>query len=258
MTEDLVKSVTYDGFAHVELNRPAKRNALNAEMLSELVRLLDHYSLDPAVRALVITGNERGFAAGADIGTLGSATPIELSQSGFSDHWDQVAAQPKPLIAGVSSFALGGGLELALACDIVIADSSAIFGLPETSIGVIPGAGGTQRLVRAVGKSMAMEMILAGRKLNAQEAKEAGLISTVVGADETVEDRAFAIASAIASGAPLAVRFAKAAVLQSFETSLSTGILFERSLSALIAASEDRKEGMAAFAEKRSPQFKGR
>jgi enoyl-CoA hydratase len=152
---------------------------------------------------------------------------------------------------------LGGGLELALTCDIVIADKTAVFGLPESSIGVIPGAGGTQRLVRAVGKSMAMEMILAGRKLSAQEAKETGLISTLVEESETAPARAFAIAGAIASGAPLAVSFAKAAVLQSFETGLSAGIRYERSLSALIAASDDRKEGMTAFAEKRSPQFKG-
>jgi len=258
MTEDLVKAEIHAGFAHLELNRPAKRNALNMEMLTQLVDRLDEYASNPVVRAIVITGNERGFAAGADIGTLGSANPIELFNSGFSEKWDQVANNPKPLIAGISSYALGGGLELALTCDIVIADRTAIFGLPEASIGVIPGAGGTQRLVRMVGKSMAMEMILAGRKLNAREARECGLVSTLVGEDETVAGRAFAIAAEIAKGAPLAVCFAKAAVLQSFETTLSAGIRYERTLSALIAASEDRAEGMTAFAEKRSAQFTGR
>jgi len=258
MTEELVIARMREGFAHIELNRPAKRNALNVEMLSRLVQLLDEYAVDPRVRAIVITGNERGFAAGADIGTLGSVTPVELFNSGFSEHWDRVASNPKPLIAGISSYALGGGLELALICDIAIADNTAVFGLPEVSIGIIPGAGGTQRLVRAVGKSMAMEMILAGRKLNAREAKEVGLISTLVDEGETVVERAYAMAASIANGAPLAVGFAKAAVLQSFETNLSAGILYERSLSALISASEDRREGMAAFAEKRRAEFVGR
>lgn len=258
MTEELVKAEIHEGFAHIHLNRPAKRNALNVEMLTVLVTRLREYASNPAVRAIVITGNERGFAAGADIGTLGSATAIELFNSGFSENWDQVASSHKPLIAGISSYALGGGLELALTCDIVIADKTAIFGLPEASVGVIPGAGGTQRLVRAVGKSMAMEMILAGRRLNAQEAKECGLVSTLVGDDETVTARGFSIAAEIAKGAPLAINFAKAAVLHSFESTLSAGIRYERSLSALIAASNDRIEGITAFAEKRPPEFSGR
>lgn len=258
MTGSLIKHEEHEGVAHIVLDRPAKRNALNMEMLTDLVAALRQYQAAPAIRAIVISGNERGFAAGADIGALASAGAIDLYTSGFSEKWDEVAVISKPLIAAISSYALGGGLELALICDIVIADRSAIFGMPETSIGILPGAGGTQRLVRAVGKSMAMEMILAGRRLGAEEARACGLISTLVEDGEGVADRALQIARQIAEGAPLAVAMAKSAVLQSFESSLSTGIRYERSLSALVAASEDRQEGVRAFAEKQRPEFKGR
>lgn len=258
MTASLIKFEEHEGIAHVILDRPAKRNALNMEMLTELVAALRRYQETPTIKAIVISGHERGFAAGADTGALASAGPIDLYTSGFSEKWDEVAAISKPLIAAVSSYALGGGLELALICDIIIADRSAIFGLPETSIGIIPGAGGTQRLVRAVGKSMAMEMLLAGRRLDVEEAKACGLISTIVDDDESVEDRALLIARRIAEGAPLAMAMAKAAVLESFESPLSAGIRFERSLSALIAASEDREEGLRALALKKIPKFNGR
>lgn len=258
MTSSLVKTEIRAGFARVILDRPSKRNALNAEMLQDLVATLRNCEADPDVRAIVISGSERGFAAGADIGALSDASPIELYTSGFSEKWDEVAAIRKPLIAAVSSYALGGGLELALICDIVVADQTAVFGLPEAAIGTIPGAGGTQRLVRAVGKSMAMEMILAGRKLDAEEARAFGLISTIAADGETADAQACAMAERIVKGAPIAVAMAKAAVLESFETPLSAGIRYERSLSALIAASDDRAEGMRAFAAKEPPQFKGR
>lgn len=258
MTTSLIRTTKYDGFAHVVLDRPDKRNALNAEMLTELVNVLRDCELDPAVRAIVISGSERGFAAGADIGALASANPIGLFTSGFSEKWDQVAAITKPLIAAISSYALGGGLELALICDIIVADETAVFGLPEAAIGTIPGAGGTQRLVRVVGKSMAMEMILAGRRLNAEEAQSCGLVSSIAADGQPVEGHALEIAKRIAQAAPLAVKMAKSAVLASFETPLSAGIQYERSLSALIAASEDRAEGMRAFAMKEQPHFTGR
>lgn len=258
MTSSLVRKASHDGFAQIILDRPDKRNALNAEMLRGLVAALRECEADPAVRAIVISGSERGFAAGADIGALASANPIELFTSGFSENWDQVAAISKPLIAAISSYALGGGLELALICDIIVADQTALFGLPEAAIGTIPGAGGTQRLVRVVGKSMAMEMILAGRRLTAEEARGLGLVSALTADTRNVQDLAFEIAARIASAAPLAVKMAKAAVLASFETPLSAGIQYERSLSALIAASEDRSEGMRAFAAKAQPNFTGR
>lgn len=258
MTDALIVTREQDAVGHITLNRPAKRNALNMEMLSQLVAALHRYAVSDAVRAIVISGNERGFAAGADIGALAAADPIELYTCGFSEHWDRVAAIPKPVIAAISGYTLGGGLELALACDIVVADQTAILGLPETSIGTVPGAGATQRLVRAVGKSMAMEMILAGRRLSADEALQCGLISSVTAEGETVTDRALAIAAQIAGNGPLAVILAKAAILESFETSLSSGIRHERMLSALISASADRAEGMKAFQEKRPPHFTGR
>ncbi|PYE39469.1 short chain enoyl-CoA hydratase [Rhizobium sp. PP-F2F-G20b] len=258
MTSSLVKLDRHNSVAHVIFNRSEKRNALNAEMLENLVRLLHECQADPTVYAIVISGSERGFAAGADIGSLAAENAIGLFTSGFSEHWDEVAAITKPLVAAVSSYALGGGLELVLICDIVVADATAVFGLPEASIGIIPGAGGTQRLVRAVGKSMAMEMILAGRKLSADEALAFGLVSTVVSGVETVEHRALDIAKRIAQAAPLAVTMAKAAILQSFETPLSAGIRYERALSALIASSEDRAEGIRAFSQKQTPYFKGK
>lgn len=258
MTDTLVELRQHDGVAHIVLNRPEKRNALNMEMLTRLVSLLKQCQDNADVKAIVISGTSRGFAAGADVGTLASASPIGLYTSGFSEKWDEVAMISKPLIAAISNYALGGGLELALICDILVADRTAIFGLPEAAIGVVPGAGGTQRLVRAVGKTMAMEMILAGRRLNADEAKACGLISNVAGDDESVEDLALKIAGQIAKAAPLAVAMAKSAVLESFESPLSTGIRYERSLSALISASDDRNEGLRAFASKETPRFRGR
>jgi len=258
MTELLVRVERRGPVALVKLDRPAKRNALNRAMLTDLVRTLRECDDDPDIRAIVISGSEQAFAAGADIEALAAANAIELYTSGFSEMWDDVAAIAKPLVAAVSGYTLGGGLELALICDIVVADRTAIFGMPEAGIGTIPGAGGTQRLVRAVGKSMAMEMILAGRRITADEALSFGLVSTVANDGQGSEAAAFGIAERIAAAAPLAVSMAKSAVLESYETTLAAGIRYERSLSALIAASDDRAEGVRAFAAKERPVFKGK
>ncbi|WP_213716055.1 enoyl-CoA hydratase-related protein [Cedecea lapagei] len=241
--------------AVVTLNRPQKYNALTAEMLDELLGVLTELDGRPDVRAIVLLGSPKAFSAGADTGTLASASATTLWRSGFSEKWDQVASIETPLIAAVSGYALGGGLELALLCDIIIADSSAVFGLPESHIGIIPGAGGTQRLVRAVGKSLAMDMLLSGRRIDAQEALRAGLVSRVT---DSLEEQALALATQVAKAAPLAAMMIKKAVAASYEMPLSAGVAYERSLSALIADSEDRAAGLAAFKNKQSPEFKGR
>ncbi|NIG77445.1 enoyl-CoA hydratase [Klebsiella sp. Ap-873] len=241
--------------AVVTLNRPQKYNALTAEMLDELLGTLTELDGRPDVRAIVLLGSPKAFSAGADTGTLASASATTLWRSGFSEKWDRVASIETPLIAAVSGYALGGGLELALLCDIIIADSNAVFGLPESHIGIIPGAGGTQRLVRAVGKSLAMDMLLSGRRIDAQEALSAGLVSRVT---DALEEQALVLATQVAKAAPLAAMMIKKAVAASYEMPLSAGVAYERSLSALIADSEDRAAGLAAFKNKESPEFKGR
>lgn len=241
--------------AVVTLNRPQKYNALTAEMLDELVSTLKELDGRADVRAIVLFGSPKAFSAGADTGTLASASATTLWRSGFSEKWDRVAEIETPLIAAVSGYALGGGLELALLCDMIIADSSAVFGLPESHIGIIPGAGGTQRLVRAVGKSLAMDMLLSGRRIDAQEALRAGLVSRVT---DALEEQALVLATQVAKAAPLAAMMIKKAVAASYEMPLSAGVAYERSLSALIADSEDRAAGLAAFKNKQSPEFKGR
>lgn len=243
--------------AVVTLNRPQKYNALTADMLDELVSTLKHLDGQPEVRAIVLLGSPKAFSAGADTGTLASASATELWRSGFSEKWDRVGEIEKPLIAAVSGYALGGGLELALLCDIIIADETAQFGLPESHIGIIPGAGGTQRLVRAVGKSLAMEMLLGGRRINAPEAIQARLVSRIVAAEE-LEQQALALAGQVAKAAPLAAVMIKKAVAASYEMPLSAGVAYERVLSALIADSEDRTAGLEAFKNKQRPEFKGR
>ncbi|AIR07267.1 enoyl-CoA hydratase [Cedecea neteri] len=241
--------------AVVTLNRAQKYNALTAEMLDELVSTLKELDGRADVRAIVLFGSPKAFSAGADTGTLASASATTLWRSGFSEKWDRVAEIETPLIAAVSGYALGGGLELALLCDMIIADQSAVFGLPESHIGIIPGAGGTQRLVRAVGKSLAMDMLLSGRRIDAQEALRAGLVSRVT---DSLEEQALILANQVAKAAPLAAMMIKKAVAASYEMPLSAGVAYERSLSALIADSEDRAAGLAAFKNKQSPEFKGR
>ncbi|MCB8877054.1 enoyl-CoA hydratase-related protein [Acidisoma silvae] len=256
MSDGKVRILRHGPVGQVILDRAAKRNALDRPMLEALVAGLRNFDADPAIRAIVISGDMQAFAAGADIGNLASAGAIELYHSGFSELWDAVTLIAKPLVAAVAGYVLGGGLELAMICDIVVCDESAVFGLPETGIGIIPGAGGTQRLVRAVGKSMAMEMILAGRRLTATEALSTGIASTLTPKGEA-DATALGLATRIATASPTALGAAKQAVLQSFEMPLSAGIRYERSLSALMAASEDRAEGMLAFKERRKPIFKG-
>lgn len=243
--------------AVITLNRPEKRNALSRELLLQLVDTLRMLDRDETTRAVVLQGDERAFAAGADLGSLGDAGAIELYTSGFSELWDDVAAIRLPLVASVAGYALGGGLELALICDVVIAADNAQFGFPETSIGIVPGAGGTQRIVRAIGKPMAMDLLLTGRRLTAAEALGSGLVSRVVPlADLTRESRT--VADRIAAAGPLATRMAKHAVLTAFEAPLTVGVAHERALSALIAASADRNEGLRAFRARDVPDFEGR
>lgn len=243
--------------AFLQLNRADKLNALSAEMLDALIAKLDHYASNDDVRVVVISGTERAFSAGADTGTLANCSSMALYRSGFSEKWDRIAAFEKPLIAAITGYALGGGLELALLCDIVLAGESASLGLPESQIGIIPGAGGTQRLVKSLGKSLAMEMLLTGRRLTASEALAAGLVSQVV-PDVQLMEAAQRTAEKVAAAAPLAAKLIKRTVLASYEMPLSAGIAFERALSALIADSEDRAIGMQALALKQKPQFTGR
>ena len=246
------------GVALVWLNRPEVLNALDYATLGELVDALEALDVDPAVRCVVITGaGERAFAAGADIKEMADATPVSLSVANNFARWERLKRVRVPLIAAVRGFALGGGCELAMACDIVIAADDAVFGQPEIKIGIMPGAGGTQRLTRALGKAKAMEMILTGGNLSASEAEARGLVSRVVAREETVP-AAMALAAEIASLPPLAVRAAKEAVNRAFELSLDAGLEFERRNFFMLFASDDQKEGMRAFIEKRPPKWSGR
>ena len=241
----------------VKLNRPQQLNALNSVLMEELAQALEAFDQDDAVRCIVITGNERAFAAGADIKEMTGASPVEMLLCDNIARWDRIRHVKKPIVAAVSGYCLGGGCEMAMACDIIVASDSAQFGQPEINIGVIPGAGGTQRLTRAIGKSKAMEMVLTGRRMSAREAEAAGLVSRVV-AVEVCLDEALKLAREIASKAPLAARFAKEAVNKAYETGLADGIEDERRLFYFLFATEDQKEGMQAFIEKRAAEWKGR
>jgi enoyl-CoA hydratase len=241
----------------VLLNRPQQLNALSDELMSELVAQLQELDGDEAVRCIVLGGNERAFAAGADIGELASTSAIELYYARRIERWDAIRNLWTPLVAAVSGYCLGGGCELALACDLIIASESARFGQPETSLGIIPGAGGTQRFTRTVGKATAMDVILSGRMLNADEALAAGLVARIV-AQEAWLDEAKRVARDIASKGPVATRLAKEAVDRAYETTLQLGLEYERRALYLAFASEDAMEGLTAFTEKRKPDFKGR
>ena len=243
--------------ALLRFNRPKQLNALNGEVMDELCGALESLDRDDAIRVLVVTGNERAFAAGADIGEMASASPIDMLRTNRIAQWDRVRRIGKPVIAAVAGWCLGGGCELAMALDLIIAAESARFGQPEINIGVIPGAGGTQRLTRAIGKSVAMEMILTGEPIDAREAHRLGLVARVVPNELLVED-ALALAAKIATRSPLALRLAKEAVNAAYEMSLTDALAHERRLFYLLFASEDQKEGMAAFMGKRPPNFTGR
>ena len=243
--------------AVVLLNRPDALNALSDELMDELVTRLTELDREEDVRCIVLGGSERAFAAGADIAELAKSSPIDLYYQRRVERWDVIAGLWTPLVAAVSGFCLGGGCELAMACDLIVASETAQFGQPETGVGVIPGAGGTQRMTRAVGKSLAMDVILSGRFLSAEEALRAGLVARVV-AREAWLDEAKRVARAIAEKPPVATRLAKEAVDRAFEGTLTLGVEYERRLLALAFASEDAKEGLNAFLEKRKPEFKGR
>jgi enoyl-CoA hydratase len=241
----------------VLLNRPQQLNALSDELMDELVGTLEELDRDDEIRALVLGGNERAFAAGADIGELAQASAIDLYYQRRVERWDAIRGLWTPLVAAVSGFCLGGGCELALSCDLIVASETAQFGQPETGLGIIPGAGGTQRLTRAVGKALAMDVILSGRRLSAREALAAGLVARVV-AKEAWLDEAKRIARQIAEKGPVATRLAKESVDRAYETTLAAGLEAERRALYLAFASEDAKEGLEAFTEKRKPEFKGR
>ena len=243
--------------ALLRFNRPKQLNALNGQVMDELCNALEALDRDEAIRVLVLTGNERAFAAGADIGEMAGASPIDMLRTNRIAQWDRVRRIGKPVIAAVAGWCLGGGCELAMALDLIVAAESARFGQPEINLGVIPGAGGTQRLARAIGKSRAMEMILTGEPIDAREAHRLGLVARVVPSELLVED-ALALATRIATKSPLALRLAKEAVNAAYEMSLTDALAHERRLFYLLFASEDQKEGMAAFLEKRDPDFTGR
>jgi enoyl-CoA hydratase len=250
--------VERDGAVGVVLmNRPEALNALSSELMDALVGALEELDGDDVIRCIVLGGNERAFAAGADVGELAAATPIGLYESRRIDRWDAIRALRTPLVAAVSGYCLGGGCELAMVCDLIVASETAQFGQPEINLGVLPGAGGTQRLTRAVGKALAMDVILTGRFLSAREALRAGLVARVV-AREAWLDEAKRVAREIAAKSPVSVRLAKEAVDAAFESPLSAGIEFERRVFYLARASEDASEGLNAFVERRKPDFKGR
>jgi enoyl-CoA hydratase len=255
--ENILVETQEGGVGLVRLNRPKALNALNAALMTELIDALNAMDTDEAIRCIVITGDDRAFAAGADIKEMVNASAVEMLTRDSIRLWDRIAAVHKPLIAAVSGWCLGGGCELALACDMIVASESAKFGQPEITIGVIPGAGGTQRLTRAVGKAVAMEMVLNNRTLTADEALLLGLVNRVWPADAYL-DEALKLAREIAARAPLAVRLAKESVNKAFEGTLSEGIAAERRNFYFLFSTEDQKEGMAAFVAKRDPQWKGK
>jgi len=243
--------------ATVLLNRPQQLNALSDELMDELVRTLSELDADESIRCIVLGGSERAFAAGADIGELARSSAIDLYYQHRVDRWDTIRELWTPLVAAVSGFCLGGGCELAMACDLIVASETAQFGQPETSLGIIPGAGGTQLLTHAVGKAVAMDVILSGRRLSAREALASGLVARVVGKEAWLEE-AKRVAREIAEKGPVATRLAKEMVDRACEGPLSLGLEFERRALYLAFASEDAKEGLTAFVEKRAPDFKGR
>ncbi|MBI2755298.1 MAG: enoyl-CoA hydratase/isomerase family protein [Chloroflexi bacterium] len=240
----------------VRLDRPKALNALATPVIAELVDAVERHQADPAVRAIVITGGPKVFAAGADLKEFSTASAVDMLSSDRIGYWDRLKNVWKPLIAAVSGFALGGGCELAMSCDIIIASETARFGQPEINVGLIPGAGGTARLTRIVGKFVAMDLVLTGRQITAEEALKLGLVSRIVPAELIVES-AVALGKELAQKPPISLRFAKEAVQRSFEGRVDDGIAFERKLFYMLFATEDAHEGMRAFIEKRRPTYAG-
>ena len=242
----------------ITLNRPKQLNALNDQLMDELGQALKAFDADEKIGCIIITGSERAFAAGADIGAMATYSFSDVYKGDYiTRNWETIRSIRKPVIAAVSGFALGGGCELAMMCDFIIAADTAKFGQPEIKLGVIPGAGGTQRLPRAVGKAKAMDMALTGRMMDAQEAERAGLVSRVVPFEKMMEE-ALGAALVIADFSQIAVMAAKESVNRAFESGLSDGVMFERRVFHSLFATEDQKEGMDAFVNKRAPQFKNR
>jgi enoyl-CoA hydratase len=254
----IIVNAAYAPFiALVQLNRPKELNALNRELMQELRDALIELDKNENVRAIIITGNEQAFAAGADIKQMADKSAIDMLVIDQFSTWDQIRKTKKPIIAAVSGFALGGGCELAMTCDMIIASETAKFGQPEIKIGVMPGAGGTQRLTKAIGKAKAMELVLTGRFISAEDALRYGLINKVVPVEMYLSE-ALQLAKEIAGMSPIATQLAKESVNRSFETHLDEGLMFERKNFYLTFASEDQKEGMKAFIEKRNPEYKGK
>lgn len=257
--ENILLEYPYKNHAHialVRLNRPKVLNALSTDLMQELVDCFLSLDKNPDVRVIILTGNERAFAAGADIAQMVTATPVDQINDQRFRTWEMLKLITKPIIAAVNGFALGGGCELAMSCDLIIAGDDAKFSQPEIKIGTIPGAGGTQRLTRAIGKSKAMMMVLTGNMIDAQTACDWGLVAKVVPA-QTLLQETFELAKTISDRAPVAVRLAKEAVNKSFEMTLKDGMDFERRNFYLTFSSADQKEGMKAFMEKRNPEYKG-
>lgn len=252
----LLNNQVAQGVAQISLNRPKELNALNPQLMGELLSALQKLDQDPAVRVIILTGNDQAFAAGADIRQMADMSSVDMIQKNQFQVWDDMARISKPVLAAVSGYALGGGCELAMMCDLIIASDTAKFGQPEVKIGTIPGAGGTQRLTRAVGKAKAMELILSGRFMSAAEALQFGLVARIFPVESYLTET-ITLASEIAAMPPIAVRLAKEAVNRAYESNLTEGMAFERRNFYLTFSSQDQKEGMKAFIEKRKPNFNG-
>ncbi len=257
MTYQNILVETHDKVGLIRLNRPKALNALNSELIGELSAALDHFEADANIGCTVLTGSDKAFAAGADIKEMQPKSYMDAFFGDFAANWDRVARTRKPVIAAVAGFALGGGCELAMMCDFILAADTAKFGQPEIKLGVIPGIGGTQRLTRFVGKSKAMEMCLTGRMMDAAEAERSGLVSRVVPADRLL-DEALKTAATIAALSLPSVMLVKESVNRSYETTLTEGVRFERRVFHSLFATADQKEGMAAFIDKRPPNFGNR
>lgn len=254
---ELIETSVKGDIGLIELNRPKVLNALNRQMVSEVLSAMESYDQDPAVKVIVLTGKGRAFAAGADIDEMMDADAISMETLNQFTDWDRLAWIKKPVIGAVHGFALGGAFELALCCDMLFAAETAEFGFPEVSLGVMPGAGGTQRLTKLVGKTKAMEWILSGKRISAKEALHYGIINSTF-AEEVLMEETLKFASTIAKQAPVAVRLIKESILKAVDYPLYEGMQYERKNFYMLFATEDQKEGMRAFKEKRKPEFKGK